>query len=204
MDKKSNFLIRRIHSLLAIIPIGIFLLFHLSLNSTVFFGGRPLYEAVIHFMKNMPLVWVLELVIIFVPILVHAIYGIWIVYVAKNNAFNYKYGNNWAFYLQRITALITAVFLVFHVYLQRFSVHEAEGVIDGLTGLLQNPLFFILYAIGLLSAIFHFCNGFFTFLISWGITIGDHSQKICRYISMTLFVVIGVWGVSILTVIAGF
>jgi succinate dehydrogenase / fumarate reductase cytochrome b subunit len=190
--------------LLAIIPIGIFLLFHLSLNTTVFFGGRETYEAVINFMKNMPLVLVLELVIIFLPITVHALYGLWIVYVAKNNALNYKYGNNWAFYLQRITALITIVFLVFHVYLQRFSVHEAEAVIDSLTSILHNPAFFILYAIGLLAAVYHFANGLFTFLITWGVTIGDHSQKICRYISLGLFVVLGVWGVGILTVIAGF
>jgi succinate dehydrogenase / fumarate reductase cytochrome b subunit len=189
---------------LAIIPIGIFLLFHLCLNSTVFFGGQALYEAVIHFMKNMPLVWVLELVIIFIPIAVHAIYGIWIVYVAKNNVLNYKYGNNWAFYLQRITAVITIIFLVFHVYLQRLSVHEAGAVVGSLTGLLQNPAFFILYAIGLLAAVYHFANGLFTFLMSWGFTIGDHSQKICRYLSMGLFVVLGVWGVGILTVIAGF
>ncbi|MDR0434141.1 MAG: succinate dehydrogenase [Gracilibacteraceae bacterium] len=203
MDKKSNFLIRRIHSLLAIIPIGIFLLFHLSLNTTVFWGSAN-YEAVINFMKTMPLVWALELIIIFIPLLVHAVYGIWIVYVAKNNVLDYKYGANWAFYLQRITALITVVFLVFHVYLQRFMVHEAADVISGLTGYLQNPLFFALYALGLLAAVYHFCNGLFTFLISWGITIGDHSQKICRGISLVLFVVMGVWGVGILTAIAGF
>ncbi|MDR1961456.1 MAG: succinate dehydrogenase [Gracilibacteraceae bacterium] len=207
MNEKSNFLIRRIHSLLAIIPVGLFLCVHLCLNSASLLGGEDGYTwylNVIKFMKSAPLVWAAELIIIAIPILVHMIYGLWIVYVAKNNVLNYRYGNNWAFYLQRITALVATAFLVVHVILQRFLEHEPGAVLESLALTLQNPLYFILYAIGFLAVAWHFTNGLFTFLISWGVTVGDHSQKVCRVISLGLFVVFACWGIAILSVIGGF
>lgn len=204
MTDKSNFFIRRLHSLLAIIPVGIFLLFHLTLNSTVFFGGIGTYEIVIRGMKSIPLIEVAEIVIIAIPIIFHGIYGIWIVYLAKNNVLNYTYYRNWAFYLQRITAVITLIFLIFHVYALRLTVSEPISVINTLVNTLQNPLYFALYIIGVISAIYHFANGFFTFLITWGIAIGDHSQNFFNKLTIVLFVVLGVLGVSILGVISRF
>lgn len=204
MSDKSNFFIRRVHSLLAIIPVGIFLLFHLTLNSAVFFGGNETYQLVIKGMKSIPLIIVAEIAIIAIPILFHAIYGLWIVYVAKNNVLQFTYYRNWAFYLQRITAVITLVFVLYHVYTLRLSVHEPAQVIGTFVSQLQNPLLFAFYIIGVLSAIYHFANGFFTFLITWGITIGDRSQNFFSKLSILLFVGLGLLGISILTVIYGF
>lgn len=202
MSDKSNFFIRRLHSLLAIIPVGIFLLFHLTLNSSVLFGGNETYELVIKGMKSIPLVEFIEICIIAVPILFHAIYGLWIVYVAKNNVLNFTYYRNWAFYLQRITAVITLVFLLFHVYTLRFAVHEPAQVINSLVHQLQNPWYFVFYVIGVLSAVYHFANGLFTFLISWGIAIGDKSQNFFNKLSILLFFILGILGIGILTAIS--
>lgn len=204
MSEKSNFFIRRVHSLLAIIPVGIFLLFHLTLNSTVFFGGNGTYELVIKGMKSIPLIEFAEIFIIAIPILFHGIYGLWIVYVAKNNVLKFTYYRNWAFYLQRITAVITLVFLLFHVFTLRLTVHEPAAVINTFVNQLQNPLYFALYIIGVVSAIYHFTNGFFTFLISWGITIGDRSQNFFSKFSIVLFFALGILGISTLMVISRF
>ncbi|MEL7567657.1 MAG: succinate dehydrogenase [Dehalobacterium sp.] len=204
MSDKSNFFIRRVHSLLAIIPVGIFLLFHLTLNSTVFFGGNGTYESVIKGMKGIPLIEFAEIFIIAIPILFHGIYGLWIVYVAKNNVLNFTYYRNWAFYLQRITAIITLVFLLFHVYTLRLTTHEPAQVINTFVNQLQHPLFFALYIIGVLSAVYHFANGFFTFLITWGITIGDRSQNFFSKISILLFFALSILGLSILFTIYSF
>lgn len=204
MSAKSNFLIRRVHSLLGIIPIGIFICVHFCLNSSVFLNGFSTYEITIAGMKSIPLIVVAELVIIAIPILFHGIYGIWIVYLAKNNALKFNYYRNWMFYLQRITAVITLIFVLVHVYTLRLMQHEPAAVINTLVNHLQNPLYFVLYIIGVLAAMFHFANGFFTFLISWGITIGEHSQNVFSRISALVFVALGVWGVFILTTIAGF
>jgi succinate dehydrogenase / fumarate reductase cytochrome b subunit len=203
LTDKSNFLIRRLHSLLAIIPIGIFLIVHLTLNSGVFLENVGM-AGVVAFMKGIPLIWVAEVVIIAIPILFHAIYGIYIVYVAKNNALNYKYVRNWGFYLQRITAVITLVFLACHVFLQRFMHHEPTEVAGAMVTMLQNPLYFILFAVGFLSVVFHFANGLFTFLITWGIIVGDYAQKFFQGVTVVVFLAISVWGLAILAQLAGY
>jgi len=184
--------------------VGIFLIVHLSINSTVFFGGYANYQFTIHGMKSIPLIVVAELLIIAIPILFHAVYGLWIVFVAKNNVLEFNYLRNWAFYLQRITAVITLIFVVVHVYTLRFMQHEPAAIIDTLVAHLHHPVYFVLYGIGVLSAIFHFANGLFTFLISWGIAIGDKAQAFFFKLSAVVFVALGVLGISILTVIARF
>jgi succinate dehydrogenase / fumarate reductase cytochrome b subunit len=41
----------------------------------------------------------------------------------------------------------------------------------------KSPLMMILYTIFVLAAAFHACNGFWTFLITWGIILSYRSQK---------------------------
>lgn len=189
---------------MGIIPVGIFICVHFLINSSVFLNGFSSYEVAIKGMKGFPFIIFAELIIIAIPILFHGIYGIYIVYMARNNALKFKYYRNWMFYLQRITAVITLIFVLIHVYTLRLMQEEPAAIINHLVSNLQNPLFFVLYIIGVLAAVFHFANGFFTFLISWGITIGEHSQNIVSKVSALFFLAMGVWGVSILARIAGF
>jgi len=58
--------------------------------------------------------------------------------------------------------------------------------------IVMNPFFFILYLIGVLSAAFHFANGLWSFMVSWGITVGPRAQRVSSYICMTLFVIVSV------------
>jgi succinate dehydrogenase / fumarate reductase cytochrome b subunit len=57
-----------------------------------------------------------------------------------------------------------------------------------------------LYVIGVMSAVFHFSNGLWAFLISWGITISPHTQKVSSYICMVVFVLVS--GLFILSLVA--
>ena len=139
----------------------------------------------VNFMKHAPFVIVLELVLIAIPLIFHGLYGIYIVYLAKNNALQYKYYRNVAFYLQRITSLIMLAFLVWHVYTLRFA-----GVS------------FVLYVIGIVASIYHLTNGIFTFCITWGICVGDRAQKFFATCAILLFVVMSIWAVGILLALA--
>ena len=194
---KFDFYIRRFHSLIALVPLGLFLCFHFLLNSSVFISNAA-YLQVINFMKNAPFIIVLELVLIAIPIIFHGIYGIYIAFLAKNNAFQYRYYRNLAFYLQRVTSIILLAFIIWHVYTVRMAVHTPEGVIGVLLAQMQNPLTLVLYVIGVVSAVFHFTNGLFTFCITWGICVGDRAQKIFALCAVALFVVMSVWAVGIL------
>lgn len=198
----SNFFIRRFHSLIALIPIGLFLCVHLLLNSSVFLNGNESYLQVIEFMKNAPFIEVLELVLIALPIIFHAIYGFYIVYVAKNNMLKYKYMRNWNFYFQRITAVIVTAFLLWHVITLRFLIHDPQEIITTFATMLGSPVYFVLYAIGVVSAIYHFTNGLFTFCITWGICVGTNAQKVFSRVSIGLFIVMSIFAVAILATLA--
>ena len=65
-----TFLLRKLHSLLGIIPIGAFLLEHLLSNFEAL-KGPAAYGAQVKFLNSLPMVRVLEWVFIFLPILYH-------------------------------------------------------------------------------------------------------------------------------------
>ncbi|MDO4542365.1 MAG: succinate dehydrogenase [Bacillota bacterium] len=203
MAKRSDFFIRRLHSLIGIIPIGIFLCVHLLLNSTAL-GGPFTYLATIEGMRDVPFIIVAELVIIALPILFHAIYGFYVVYVSKNNTLRYNYLKNWMFYLQRITAIIVTIFVLFHVLTLRIFTHDSVEVIVTFVNMLQSPLCFIFYCIGVIASIYHFSNGLFTFFITWGIIQGPRIQKIFTVITMVIFAGLSVVALATLWVIAGY
>ena len=62
-----------------------------------------------------------------------------------------------------------------------------------------NPVMFTFYVIGIVSATFHFCNGMWSFLVSWGITVGPRAQRISSIIWMAVFVVMSVMFIMSLT-----
>ncbi|MOA42747.1 Succinate dehydrogenase cytochrome b558 subunit [compost metagenome] len=58
--------------------------------------------------------------------------------------------------------------------------------------IVMNPIFFSLYVISVVAASFHFANGLWSFLVSWGITVGPRAQRISSQICMTMFVIVAV------------
>ena len=189
-----HFLIRRIHSLLGLIPIGIFLIFHLVLNSFAQAGPEQ-YDKIISGMQDIPGILLIELFVIFIPIALHAIYGSWVVYTGQVNTLRYRYARNWFYIIQKISGIYTVIFVVVHVYVLRFGEANFAAMQDFVT----NPLGLIFYILGILFAVFHFANGLWAFAITWGMTVGTHSQKIWTYICTILFLVISILGLYDIT-----
>ncbi len=200
MKKDHGYFQRRLHSLLGVIPVGIFLLQHLLVNN---FATRSpeAFNAAADFMANLPFRYFLEIVVIFLPILYHALYGIHIALTSKNNTSTYGYFRNWMFVLQRVTGVITFIFIGWHVWQTRVQAQLGQHVdYDMMAGIFSNPFMIAFYTVGVLSTIFHFTNGLWSFCISWGITVTPHSQKIASYATMILFAGLAI--VSIRTILA--
>lgn len=195
----NHFLIRKLHSLSGVLPIGIFLSVHMTINAFAIRGPES-YQGAINFLHSIPLLWLAEILLIAIPILFHAFYGLYIVYLAKNNVLRYNYFRNWAFYLQRITAVITLIFVIFHVNATTFSklFFGTELGFNMMVNILANPVTFLLYLIGIVSAFYHFANGLWTFLITWGITVGPVSQKYSYLFCTGIFIVLNVTGIMAL------
>lgn len=184
-----HFLIRRIHSLLGLLPIGVFLTFHLLLNLSAR-GGAAQYDRVIETMRNFPGIFIVELVVIFIPIALHAIYGSWVVYTGQGNVLRYGYARNWFYFIQRISGIYTFIFILVHVSALRFG----QANFAALQHFVANPWGLLFYALGIVLAVFHFMNGLWAFTITWGLTIGPRSQKVWSYICGALFVVLSLVG----------
>ena len=196
----SDFYIRRIHSLLGIIPIGIFLCFHLFMNSSAIIGVEA-WAAVIDGMRSIPFVIVAEIGIIAIPFIFHIVYGLYIVYFSKMNM-KYQYYRNWMFILQRITAIITTIFVIEHVVFVRIMTASTMDVMTAMAHVVQTPLGFVLELIGVWASVFHFSNGIFTFLITWGILQGERLQKLFSILTMLLCAGMFLWTLIILIRIA--
>lgn len=197
-----DFYIRRIHSISGIVPIGFFLLEHIFSISTVL-GGKKAFDSTVAHLAAIPneVLIPLEILFIAIPFLFHGIYGLLIFNDAKNNATSgYGYARNWQFYFQRITAIIVAAFLVYHVIALRFNkAMFIAAPYDYMHAHLANPAIFAFYAVGLVATIFHFTNGIFTFCITWGITAGPRAQGLVNKAMLGLCALLSVVGLAALT-----
>lgn len=198
MAGNREFFNRRLHSLLGVIPVGLFLCVHLTVNHFAT-RGEGAFNKAVGFMEGLPFLPVLEIVLIFLPLIYHAIYGIYVAFTASPNNGRLGYFRNWMFLLQRITGVITLIFVAWHVWETRIA--HALGTplnFQMMVHILSNPVMFWFYIIGVISAIFHFANGLWSFCVSWGITVTPRSQRISTYVTMIIFVLLSIVGVQAL------
>ncbi|CAM3455300.1 succinate dehydrogenase cytochrome b558 subunit [Cytobacillus oceanisediminis] len=199
MAGNREFFNRRLHSLLGVIPVGLFLVQHLVVNHFAT-GGEESFNNAAHFMESLPFRIFLETFVIYLPLLFHAIYGLYIAFTAKNNTSRFGFFRNWMFMLQRVTGVITLVFVAWHVWETRVAAaFGAEVNFQMMENILSNPFMFWFYIIGVISAIFHFANGLWSFLVSWGITVSPRSQVISTYVTIGIFIALSIVGVRALT-----
>lgn len=151
-------------------------------------------------MAGLPFVILLEIFIIYLPILYHAVLGVYIVFTAKNNVSRFGYFRNWMFKLQRWTGIITLIFIAWHVWETRVQVGLGNADLDYslMEGILTNPFMFWFYIIGVVSAVFHFANGLWSFCVTWGITQTPKSQRAMTYVALLVFLAVSYIGVRTL------
>ncbi|WP_341300006.1 succinate dehydrogenase cytochrome b558 subunit [Lysinibacillus sp. FSL H8-0500] len=198
MSKDREFLWRRLHSLLGVIPVGLFLVFHLSLNFTAV-GGEQSYNDATGVMDLVPhsLLLLIEWVVIYIPLLFHAFYGVYIAFTATPNTGRFSTYRNWMFSLQRFTGVFLVIFIAWHIFQTRIQKALGTDVnFNMMEEIVANPFMLGFYIVGILSATFHLTNGLWAFLVSWGITQSPQSQKIATYVTNILFVILSVVGVA--------
>lgn len=194
---KNEFYLRRLHSLLGIIPIGAFLIVHLMINHQATQGAEA-FNKVAGFMESLPFLLVTELILIYIPILYHGLYGIHIAFTAKENIGHYSLFRNWMFALQRLTGIIAFVFIFVHLWQTRLQklFFGKEISYDMMHQTLQNPIWVIVYIICVIAVIFHFSNGIWSFLVTWGFLQSKKSQRIFTWVSLIIFLILSYIGVT--------
>jgi succinate dehydrogenase / fumarate reductase, cytochrome b subunit len=193
----SSFLWHKLHSLLGIVPIGAFLLEHLLSNFEAL-KGPVAYGEQVRFLNSLPLVRVLEWVFIFLPILYHGCYGVWIWLRGKSNIVYYPWAGNWLYVAQRYTGLIAFAYIAQHVARQRFmGVSLPEHPMAAFAKVQQelaNPWMLAVYVIAMIAICWHFAYGVWLFAAKWGITPGAAARKRFGYVCIALGLGLAVMG----------
>lgn len=205
INLSRTFLLRKLHQLTGIVPLGLYFLVHMYTNSTVM-SGEKVFEDHVTDIHHLPYLIFIETFGIFVPLLFHSIYGIFISAEARPNVGNYGYGRNWFYVFQRVTGIFLFLFLTFHILNLRF------GLIPGLntTPVAGNatlaydivarefaiPWVMILYILGIAATAWHLAYGVWLFVVDWGIVIGEKAQKYFLYACIALAVFLAAVGIN--------
>jgi succinate dehydrogenase / fumarate reductase cytochrome b subunit len=207
---RHEFIIRRLHSLSGLVPVGAYMVIHLATNASVLNGPASFQNNVYKIHSLGVLLPLVEWTFIFLPILFHAAVGIMIVAGAVPNNTAYRYGANWRYTLQRWTGMIAFVFIMWHVFQMHGWFHgqwwlknvaEPYGGAEfhpysaaSSAGLaLQNLVVAALYAVGILACVYHLANGIWTMGITWGVWTSPRAQawalKVCGAFGVLLAIV---------------
>jgi succinate dehydrogenase / fumarate reductase, cytochrome b subunit len=225
-----SFLWRRLHSLSGVVPIGAYLTFHIYENMAAIKGPAAYDEMVnrVNAILPRPYFFGLEAGLILIPILFHALYGVYIAGTGKPNVSRYAYGPNWAYWMQRVSGYVAFIYLIVHVGVLRYVVtfmgkHLARydgpspGGLDLVTYndvaahlgnpahmWVQSPLagdhIFVIYVVGTVLTIYHFANGLNGFAWTWGLAVGRVAQRRVRLFAWALFVALSAVTLHILFV----
>ena len=211
---RHEFLIRRLHSLSGLIPVGAYMVVHLLTNASIL-NSYSSFQKNVYTIHSLGVVLpIVEWAFIFLPILFHAIFGVVIIYGGSSNWGTYRYGSNFRYMMQRLTGMIAFVFIVWHVFHlhgwfhfeawldtakqyfgANFKPYNASSTLGAAMqpGGIGNLLVPAAYAIGILACVYHLANGIWTMGITWGAWTTPKAQqrasKACAVFGIALAVV---------------
>jgi succinate dehydrogenase / fumarate reductase cytochrome b subunit len=191
---RYHFLFRRLHSLTGLV-FGGYLIVHLLVNATIAQGGI-VYQTQVNKIHDLPFLPVIEWTFIYLPIIYHTIYGIWITLTGQPNVANYPYGKNIMYVLQRASGIVIVLFILFHVLSLKYGLFgpnlsfTPSRALPTVATHMDYSRFvtWVVYPLGILASCFHLANGFWTAAITWGLTISAGAQRRWGAVCVGLFV----------------
>jgi succinate dehydrogenase / fumarate reductase, cytochrome b subunit len=201
---RNHFLLRRLHSFTGL-AFGGYLIVHLLVNATIAQGGS-VYQMQVDKIHALPFLPVIEWTFIYLPILFHTVYGIWIIVTGQPNVMSYGYTKNWFYLLQRISAVFIVFFMVFHVFAFKYALFADELSFYPTEAMASvqshfdysNLITWVLYPLGVLASCYHLANGFWTAAITWGLTVSAEAQRRFGFVCAGLFAILLIAGLTAL------
>lgn len=201
----KTFLLRKLHQLTGVVPLGAFFFVHMFTNSKAM-NGAASFDKAVKEIHDIPYLLFLEIFGIFLPLLFHSVYGILISAEAKPNPFGYSTARNWFYIFQRVTGVFLFFFLLFHILNFRFGLvpglnltpiaGNADRAFAIVSSEFQITWVLVVYILGILATAWHLAYGFFLFAVDWGIVIGEKAQKMTLTACLGLALLLSVVGVN--------
>ena len=205
IQMSRTFVLRKLHQLSGIVPLGLFLLEHFYTNSKALHGPAE-FNTAVKDLQSIPYILLVETGGIFIPLIYHAVYGLVITIEARPNNLNYPYPRNWFYLIQRVTGVILFFFITFHVLNFRFGLmpglnnisvaNHPEQAFGIVAGEFSKVSIFIVYLIGITATVWHLANGIWLFMVDWGITIGERAQRLTGYACIAFGVILLLVGIN--------
>jgi succinate dehydrogenase / fumarate reductase cytochrome b subunit len=206
----STFVFRKLHQLTGILPLGVFLLEHFYTNSkamTVTNGVAGVeFNNAVRDLQSIPYIIFVEIGGIFIPLIYHAVYGLFITWEMRPNNVSYPYPRNWFYTIQRVTGMILFLFITFHVLNFRFGLipglnevsvaEHPEQAFKIVSGEFRNNAIFLVYLVGITATVWHLANGLWLFAVDWGIVIGERAQRMAGYACIAFGLLLLVVGIN--------
>ena len=200
---RRQFVLRRLHSLTGIFPIGAYLLVHIFLENTFVLAGGESFESLVRGIGALPRQVLLgtEILLIWGPLLFHSAYGFVRVGQAElDNPLRTELLGAYLYTLQRISGVVAFLFIGWHVWSTRMQYYffHTEITYAYMRALMTDPVRYAAFLVGVLACVFHFTNGIWTFCVTWGITVGQGAQRATRRAALALCAVMYVTAVAIM------
>jgi succinate dehydrogenase / fumarate reductase cytochrome b subunit len=200
---RHAFLLRRLHSLTGLV-FGGYLVVHLLVNATLAEGARhdgspTVFQIQVDKIHSLPFLLLVECTLIYLPILYHTFFGIWVIVTGQPNVSSYGYTKNWFYLLQRASAIVLIFFITFHILGMKglFGGDIGKALtfvpVDYATQSTARHMnaawwvYSIVYPIGILASCFHLANGFWTAAITWGLTVSRTAMRRWGIVCALLF-----------------
>ena len=201
----NTFLLRKLHQLTGIVPLGMFFFVHMFTNSSALNGAES-FNKHVQDIHDLPYLLFLEIFGIFLPLVFHSVYGILISAEARPNVLNYGYGRNWFYVFQRATGIFLFFFLLFHILNFRFGLipglnlvpiaGNADKAYAIVSGEFHIGWVLAIYIVGIIATAWHLAYGFFLFAVDWGIVIGERAQRMALYGCLAFAVFLSAVGIN--------
>jgi succinate dehydrogenase / fumarate reductase cytochrome b subunit len=186
-----DFLLARLGSLFAILPLGIWTVNHLW-NQFAAWNGAAAWETSVEGHPSTTGAMV-TFIVVLGPLAWHTVWGISRMFKTRPNRDLSRF-SNLRYWLQRLSAVGLVLFLGAHLWLAWFHPRFVEGHAESCLDISHEMHFhlptLLVYLAGTLGIAYHLANGLWSFCMGWGLTVSKSGLAWMERISMLAFVLL--------------
>lgn len=191
---ETPFLMNRLGSILAVLPLGVWTAIHVWNNLAVYRGGQAWQNQVTGY--EHPYGSALLSIVVLLPLLFHTVWGIGRLAKTRPNNVRYGYFDNLRYLLQRLAAVGVLFFLGAHLWLafihpRFFGAHPGPEAFDDIAREMRYNLpTVVVYLLGTLGVAYHLGNGIASVGMGWGITTSVKGMQRWQAFGIVIFLVL--------------
>ena len=196
---RASFLRSRLASLLAVVPLGVWVFVHLWHNLAAFDGATAWQSAVTEYPH--PVAQLVTGIVVLLPLVLHSAWGITRLFTSRPNNLRYGFYGNAKYLLQRVSAVGLLLFLGAHLWLAmlhpRLQEGHAETFADIAHEMHHHGPTLVVYLLGVLGIAYHLGNGLQTFAMGWGLVSSKRALRRLEGVAIAVMVAVLALGYAV-------